>query len=130
MTDTTHLEEEVAAYQAEVRQLREQLAELRGRPLHAVPDEEPPRRMTQGQILAAFVETMRTRATGEHSTVKLTRNAKGDTQIEVSIRTGESEDVATVEDAAAKARSVYDAMRMLYPLTEVEHAEAAKRGAS
>lgn len=53
---------------------------------------------------------------GEHSTVKLTRNAKGDTQVEVSVRTGDTEDVVTVDDAAAKAVEVYDRLRLLYPM--------------
>ena len=116
MPDTTDIEAEVLAYKAELRALRGELAELRGGGLRAVPDPEPPRRLTQGQILAAFVDTMRARATGEHSTVKLTRNAKGDTQIEVSVRTGETPETDTVEEAAAKARTVYDTLRGFYPL--------------
>lgn len=116
MTDETDLHGEVAEYQAEVRRLRAELAQLRGTGLHAVPDPVPPRRLTQGQILAAFVERMRTSATGEHSTVSLKTNAKGDTQVEVSVRTGETEDTATVEEAAAKARTVYDLLRSFYPM--------------
>lgn len=78
--------------------------------------EPPPRPLRQSEILRAFLERMKAAGQGEHSTVKLTRNAKGDTQIEVSVRTGESDEVATVDDAAAKAKSVYDTLAAFYPL--------------
>jgi hypothetical protein len=64
------------------------------------------------QLLAAL-----TRTPLEHSTVRLTRNAKGDTQIEVACRTGENE-CETIDEAAAKAREVYDGLRRDYPLQE------------
>lgn len=52
---------------------------------------------------------------GEHSTVRLTRNARGDTQIEVYVRTGDADDVTTVDEAAAKAADVYDRLALVYP---------------
>jgi len=100
-------------YQAEVRRLRNELAQLRGEGLREVP---PPRRLTKDEILRAHLERMVAAAGGEHSTIKLSRNAKGDTQIEVSVRTGDSEEVATVDDAAAKAKAVYDTLAAFYPI--------------
>lgn len=52
--------------------------------------------------------------TRDDASIDLTRNAKGDTQIAVSLRTGD-EGVATVDQAASRAREVYDAMREHYP---------------
>jgi len=102
-------EGDVFRYQKEVRDLRAELEVLRS-------NTERPKRLTLSQILEAHLDRMRASAGGEHSTVKLTRNAKGDTQIEVSVRTGEHVEVATVEDAAGKAREIYDVLRSLYPL--------------
>lgn len=73
---------------------------------------EAPRRLTMSQI----VELLLTRQVSEHSTVKLTRNAKGDTQIEVSVRSGEP-GIETPEQAQAKAQQVYDHLTGLYPLS-------------
>jgi hypothetical protein len=73
---------------------------------------EPRRRLT----LSDVVELLLARpAAGDHSTIKLTRNSKGDTQIEVSVRTGEP-GIETVEEARAKAEAQYDHLRRLYPL--------------
>lgn len=78
---------------------------------HVAAGTDAPRRLSLSQI----VELLLTRGGGEHSSVTLTRNAKGLTQIEVTVRTGEAEDVATVDQAAAKARKVYDELRTTYP---------------
>lgn len=72
---------------------------------------DAPRRLTLSQI----VELLLTKGGGEHSSVSLARNAKGETQIEVTVRTGESEDVSTVDQAAAKAKATYDQLRETYP---------------
>jgi len=95
------------------------------------PEGEPqakPKRMTQGEILAAFVERMQAQHGGEHSSVRLTRNARGDTQIEVAVRTGESDELATVDDAAAKAKAVYDLLRSLYPMSSPEKSNGPHDG--
>jgi hypothetical protein len=105
-------EVDVLEYQQTVRALRDELNRLRaGRD----PDEKP-KRVTVSEIMRAHLERM-AHAGGEHSSVELSRNAKGDTQIKVAVRTGESAEAATIEDAAAKAREVYDALRMVYPLS-------------
>ena len=85
-----------------------------------VEPEVRPRRMTQGEILAAFVDKMHRAGQTEHSSVTLKTNARGDVQIDVTVRTGETDDVATVDDAAAKARHVFDVLRALYPLGALE----------
>jgi len=76
---------------------------------------ERPKRLTLSQI----VELLLTRSS-DRSVVTLTRTATGVTQIEVQVRT--SDDVATVEDAEAKAREVYDRLREQYPNAEHEQA--------
>jgi hypothetical protein len=79
-----------------------------------------PRRMTQGEILAAFVDRMHRAGQTEHSSVTLKTNAKGEVQIDVTVRTGETPDVATVDDAAAKAKAVFDTLRAFYPAGALE----------
>jgi NAD(P)H-hydrate repair Nnr-like enzyme with NAD(P)H-hydrate epimerase domain len=54
---------------------------------------------------------------GEHATVELVRNAKGETQIRVVARTGD-EGAETLAEAAELAQATYDALRMKYPLSE------------
>lgn len=114
-------------YQRQLRELRAELeAERSGHRLQAVPDTPP---LRQRDIIRALLEERgRRAATGERSTVRLTRNSKGDTQLEVYVGTGDAEGIDTPEDAAARARQLYDALRLVYPLTEVEKAESAKRG--
>lgn len=74
---------------------------------------EKPRRLTLSEIL----ELVLSRSTTEHSTVKLARNAKGETQIEVSVRTGE-QGLETIEQARAKAQEQYDHLASLYPIAK------------
>ncbi len=104
--------EDVLDYQREVRNLRAELAQLRS---GDTPGKQP-KRLTLSEILQAHLDRM-AHSGGERSSVELTRNAKGDTQIKVTVRTGDSDDTATVEAASAKAREIYDALRMLYPPT-------------
>jgi len=103
--------EDVLDYQREVRNLRAELAQLRD----GGTTTKPPKRLTLSEILQAHLDRM-AHAGGERSSVELTRNAKGDTQIKVTVRTGDSDDTATVESATAKAREIYDALRMVYPM--------------
>ena len=99
----------------QVNALREELRELVAAGTIRV-DDPRGRRVTQAELVRGLIEAV-TKTGGEHSTIKLTRNAKGDTQIEVSVRTGDSPEVQTVEDASAKATAVYDALRLVYPLS-------------
>ena len=75
-------------------------------------DHEPARRMTLSQI----VELLLARGAHDRSSVSLTRNAKGETQIEVVVRTGEHGTIETVDDAVAKAQQTYDSLRATYPM--------------
>lgn len=83
------------------------------RRLAAVPEHESGQRMT----LSRIVELLLSKAPADHSTVRLSRNAKGDTQVDVSVRTDEVE-LPTVEAAEAKAREVYDRLCAAYPMNE------------
>jgi hypothetical protein len=55
------------------------------------------------------------RVSAERSSVKLTRNAKGDTQIEVRVAIGE-DGVDTAESANSKAQQIYDALTAKYDI--------------
>lgn len=67
----------------------------------------------QNRMLYALL----TRQQRDRSSVTITRNARGAVQIEVLVRTGES-DVETIEDAELLARKVYDRLAIAYPHTE------------
>jgi len=69
-----------------------------------------PKRMSLSQIVEALLH----RGGAEHSSVTLSRNAKGETQIEVVVRTGEAGDITTIEEAEAAAVEVYDRLRTAY----------------
>ncbi len=71
-----------------------------------------PERMT----LSKIVEQLLARGTQDRSSVTLARNAKGETQIEVTVRTEAAAGVPTVDEAAAKALEVYDMLRGRYPM--------------
>lgn len=75
------------------------------------PKDAAPKRMTLSQV----VEHLLTRGSSQSSSVSLTRNAKGETQIEVVVRTDAELDIRTPDDAAGVAESVYDRLRLRYP---------------
>jgi hypothetical protein len=77
------------------------------------PELERPKRMTLSQI----VELLLARGATDRSTVSIARNAKGETQFEVTVRTGEDGEVVTVEDAERKALEVYGRLHEQYPMT-------------
>lgn len=77
-------------------------------------------RMTLSQVVEKLLE----RGGSEHSSVTLSRNAKGATQIEVVVRTGEGGAVTTVEEAEAVAVSVYERLRGRYPNADEAGGEA------
>jgi hypothetical protein len=108
-------------YHAELQELRSELERLRGLTRPTIVSEDKPRPLRQSEILRAMLERDRARAAGgEHDSIRLARNAKGDTQIEVVVRTGDSEDIPTIEAAAAKAQEVYDFLGRMYPMSVVE----------
>lgn len=72
-----------------------------------------PARMSMGRV----VEMLLNRGGGEHSSVTITRNAKGEVQLEVVVRTAEQGDVQSADDAAAKAEAIFDGLVAKYPLS-------------
>jgi len=72
----------------------------------------PAKRVSLSQV----VEMLLQRGGGEHSSVTLSRNAKGETQIEVVVRTADTGEVQTIDQAAGKAQELYDRMRARYPM--------------
>lgn len=72
----------------------------------------PAKRLTLSEIVSQLLA----RSTGERSTVSLTRNARGVTQIEVIVRTGDTEHVRTAANAEREAVAIYDRLRATYPL--------------
>lgn len=65
---------------------------------------ETPKRLTLSQI----VEMLLARGGRDHSAVSISRTATGTVAIDVTVRTGESEAVATVEQAEAVASAVFE----------------------
>lgn len=68
--------------------------------------------------LSDIVWLLLTKQPRELSSVKLTRNAKGDTQIEVTVYPGETEEVATVFDAERIAKDIFNRLRATYPMSD------------
>lgn len=77
---------------------------------------DPPAR-TRRMTLSDVVEQLLQRGTVGTSSVTLARNAKGETQLEVVVRTGDTGEVLTVQDAETVAVQVYDRLRELYPMS-------------
>ena len=71
-----------------------------------------PYHISLSQIVRGQLAVM-AKARPETSSVELTRNAKGDTQIKVSVSRENSE---TVEATAARCVAVYDELRKKYPI--------------
>jgi hypothetical protein len=82
----------------------------------------PAKRITLSQI----VELLLQRSPRDHSSVTLSRNAKGETQIEVVVRTGDAGEIVDVDDALAKAVELYDVARERYPMLPPAPAAGAK----
>lgn len=81
------------------------------------PLETKPRRLSLAEIVDKQIAAL-ARSSNEHSSVKLTRNSRGDVQIEVNVRTGES-GIETVDEASTKARQIYDHLAGIYPVAEI-----------
>lgn len=77
--------------------------------------EQPSAPLRQRDILRMLLE----KGSSEHSSVTLGRNSKGDTTIEVIVRTGDAgSEAETIEDARELAQAVYDRLRLDYPFGE------------
>ena len=78
--------------------------------------------------LSDIVWLLLTRQPRELSSVKLSRNAKGETQIEVSVYVGNTDEIATVFDAERVAKDIYDRLRSVYPMADGYTGARAKPG--
>jgi hypothetical protein len=83
-----------------------------------VTSETTPRRLRAADVIdqqQATIAALLERGGGENSSVSLTRNARGQTQIEVTVRT-DRDQVTTADQAWAKAQELYDAACTAYPI--------------
>jgi hypothetical protein len=67
--------------------------------------------------LSEIVTMLLSKGGTEHSSVTLSRNAKGETQIEVVARTGGENGPTTLIEAEEVCVAVYDRIRRRYPLS-------------
>lgn len=74
----------------------------------------PTPRVTNSEIIRRLLE----RGGSEHSSVSITRNAKGQTQLEVVVRTGDGAEARTPHEAEAIATGIYDRLRAKYPFAD------------
>jgi hypothetical protein len=72
----------------------------------------PAKRLTLSEIVTLLLEHRSGAAGG--SSVSLTRNARGVTQIEVTVR--EDDDLRTPDLVAAEATRIYDNLRARFPM--------------
>lgn len=70
-----------------------------------------PKRMSLSQV----VELLLAKGSSQSSSVSLTRNAKGETQIEVVIRTDREAGISSPQAAELAAQDIYDRLRTAYP---------------
>lgn len=68
--------------------------------------------------LSDVVEMLLAREGGDHSSVDLTRNAKGETQISVTVRSSAGGEINTAGEAAREAVRIYDTLRRRYPMAD------------
>lgn len=66
--------------------------------------------------LSEIVTHLLTRTGGDRSSVNLSRNARGVTQIDVTVRTGDSTEITTAVEAEERAVEIYERLRAKYPL--------------
>lgn len=97
----------------QVAMLREELREAFASGALAVAGGES-RSITRAEILRGLLAAV-SKTGGEHSTVKVARNAAGASTFEVSVRTGESDAIATAADASAEALRLYRELDELLP---------------
>lgn len=76
------------------------------------PADTKPKRLSLAELVPQLVTALQHRGS-DHSSVELVRNAKGDVQIRVSVRTGEA-GIETPEQAAVRARLLFDGLAAEY----------------
>lgn len=97
----------------QVELLREELQAAIDRGLVAV-EAGAGRSLTRAEILRGLLSAVN-KTGGEHSTVKIGRNAQGRPTFEVSVRTGESDAIATAADATAEALRLWRELDEVLP---------------
>lgn len=75
------------------------------------------RSVSKAEITRALLAAI-TKTGGEHSTVKIGRNAQGRPTFEVSVRTGEVAAIATAADATAEALRLWRELDELLPFVQ------------
>lgn len=68
--------------------------------------------------LSEIVERLLARSTQDHSSITLSRNAKGETQIEVVVRSASEGEINTASEAAREAIRLFDTLRARYPMAD------------
>ena len=105
-----------ADYHAEIQELRAELDRLRGLTRPTVVPDEKTKRISPTEILRSMLARDEARAKRDaHSSARITRGMTGNVALEVLVTTGEADDVATPELAAAKAQEIYDTLASFYP---------------
>ena len=101
---------------AEMQELRAELDRLRGLARPTIVPDEKTKRLSTTEVLRSMLATAEARAKrSDHSSARITRGMTGNIAIEVLVATGEDEDVATPELAAAKAQAIFDMLASFYP---------------
>ncbi len=75
------------------------------------------RTVTKAELVRGLLAHL-TKTGGEHSTVKIGRNAQGRPTFEVSVRTGETDAVATAADAMAEALRLWRELDEVLPFVQ------------
>lgn len=74
---------------------------------------KPGSRITQTEVLRAMLEAQQSRGQ-VHSSVSISRNARGGKQWEIVVRAGESADVQTAAECARVAQEIDTALTAVY----------------
>jgi hypothetical protein len=90
-------------------------------------EEARPRPLGASEVARSLLARL-AKQTGEHHSVELTRNAKGDVQVKVTVRTDPDIGIDTPEAAAGKAMEVFNMVNAFYPMA-APTAPAAKADA-
>lgn len=74
---------------------------------------DPERPLRQRDVLRSLLAANENRG-GTSSSITISRNAKGDAQFEVTVRSGDSPEIQTAADAHAEAVRIFDALSLTY----------------
>lgn len=110
----------------ELRQLRAVVLERLEQPA-GEPAPPPRRRITKDDVLAAHLASL-AKASPEHHSVTLKSNAKGETQIEVTVRTDPTIGIETPAQAFAEASRLYIQARGVFDAAGVPVTPSAGMG--